>query len=173
MNDVMRAVCVIPGLFNLLEWWKTDHMMKTLYRHAEYATEHTEARLDLKTTTRTDFTHHILSSAGPKPTTKEIASHFNVIMMAGAVTTATFLSGVTYHLASNASALGKLQTELRNTFATSAEISSKKLLGCQYLNAVVEEGLRIYPPAGAGHLSRIVPEGGVVIEGRWIPAGVS
>jgi hypothetical protein len=43
MNDVMRAVCVIPGLFSFLEWYKTDHMKKTLYRHAEYATEHTEA----------------------------------------------------------------------------------------------------------------------------------
>jgi hypothetical protein len=43
MNDVMRAVCVIPGLFTFLEWFKTDHMKKTLYRHAEYATEHTEA----------------------------------------------------------------------------------------------------------------------------------
>lgn len=43
MNDVMRAVCVIPGLFTFLEWFKTDHTKKTLYRHAEYATEHTEA----------------------------------------------------------------------------------------------------------------------------------
>jgi len=43
MNDVMRAVCVIPGLFTFLEWFKTDHMKKTLYRHAEYASEHTEA----------------------------------------------------------------------------------------------------------------------------------
>jgi len=43
MNDVMRAVRVIPGLFSFLEWYKTDHMKKTLYRHAEYATEHTEA----------------------------------------------------------------------------------------------------------------------------------
>lgn len=45
MNDVMRAVCVIPGLFSLLEWWKTDHIKKNLYRHAEYATEHTAAYL--------------------------------------------------------------------------------------------------------------------------------
>ena len=43
MNDVMRAVCVIPGLFSFLEWYKTDHMKKTLYRHAEYSTEHTQA----------------------------------------------------------------------------------------------------------------------------------
>ncbi len=44
---------------------------------------------------------------------------------------------------------------------------------CTFLNAVVEEGLRIYPPAGAGHLSRIVPKGGCEIDGMWIPEGVS
>jgi len=43
MNDVMRAVCVIPGLFSFLERFNTDYMTKTLYRHAEYATEHTKA----------------------------------------------------------------------------------------------------------------------------------
>lgn len=47
MNDVMRAVCVIPGLFSILEWWKTDRMKRTLYQHAAYATEHTEAYLYL------------------------------------------------------------------------------------------------------------------------------
>lgn len=77
MNDVMRAVCVIPGLFTFLEWFKTDHMKKTLYRHAEYATEHTEARLQ-KGSTRKDFMYHILASKGPPATNVEIASHFNV-----------------------------------------------------------------------------------------------
>ena len=43
MNDVMRAAVCIPGLFSFLEWYKPAHMRKTLYRHAEYATEHTEA----------------------------------------------------------------------------------------------------------------------------------
>lgn len=43
MNDVMRAVCVVPGLFSCLERYKTKHMKETLYRHAEYATEQTEA----------------------------------------------------------------------------------------------------------------------------------
>ncbi|KAK2624871.1 hypothetical protein QTJ16_006064 [Diplocarpon rosae] len=42
MNDVMRAVCVVPGLFSFLEWLKPEHMRKTLYQHAAYATEHTE-----------------------------------------------------------------------------------------------------------------------------------
>ncbi|PBP23483.1 cytochrome P450 [Diplocarpon rosae] len=171
MNDVMRAVCVVPGLFSFLEWLKPEHMRKTLYQHAAYATEHTEWRLE-STSTRRDFMHHILTSRGPRPSTLEIGSHFNVIMMAGAVTTATFLSGVTYYLGHNKAALSRLQRELRARFQSLSEITSRDLMECVYLNAVVEEGLRIYPPAGAAHLSRIVPPGGCEIEGEWIPGGV-
>jgi len=55
MNDVMRAVCVIPGLFTLLEYFKTPHMKATLYRHAEYATEHTEAYVTSQPSPITNF----------------------------------------------------------------------------------------------------------------------
>ncbi|KAL8705810.1 MAG: hypothetical protein Q9201_001097 [Fulgogasparrea decipioides] len=170
-NDVMRAVVCIPGLFRLIEWFRPPHVKKTLYRHAEYATEHTEARLKLQTD-RKDFMYHILNSKGPAATPKEIASQYNVIMMAGAVTTATFLSGVLYYLGHNRQALARLQEELRSTFTSLEDINSKKLMDCVYLNAVVEEGLRIYPPAGAAHLSRIVPKGGCEISGSFIPGGV-
>ena len=93
-------------------------------------------------------------------------------MMAGAVTTATFLSAALYYLGHNRQALGKLQDEVRSAFASIEAIDSKGLLECVYLNAVVEEGLRIYPPAGAAHLSRIVPQGGCEISGSFIPQGV-
>ena len=116
--------------------------------------------------------YHILNAKGPSATPKEIASHYNVIMMAGAVTTATFLSGVLYYLGHNREALGRMQDELRSIFPSIEAINSKGLLTCVYLNAVVEEGLRIYPPAGAAHLSRIVPKGGCEITGRFIPEGV-
>ena len=117
--------------------------------------------------------YHILQSKGPAATPKEIASHFNVIMMAGTVTTATFLSGVLYYLGHNRQALKRLQDEIRSTFSHIENINSKDLLNCVYLNAVVEEGLRIYPPAGAAHLSRIVPQKGCVISESFIPKGVS
>ena len=116
--------------------------------------------------------YHILHSKGPAATPKEIASHFNVIMMAGAVTTGTFLTGVLYYLGRNRQALQNLQDELRREFPDPEAVNSKRLLKCVYLNAVVEEGLRIYPPAGAAHLSRIVPKGGCEIAGSFIPEGV-
>ncbi|KAL8722720.1 MAG: hypothetical protein Q9225_000832 [Loekoesia sp. 1 TL-2023] len=171
MNDIMRAVVCVPILFSFLKWFPPAHSKRTLYRHAEYATEHTEARLQIQTD-RKDFMYHILNSKSPAASPKEIASHYNVIMMAGTVTTATFLSGALYYLGHNCQALAKLQEELRSTFPNLEDINSKNLLECVYLNAVIEEGLRIYPPAGAAHLSRIVPKGGCQISGRFIPEGV-
>ena len=52
---------------------------------------------------------------------------------------------------------------MRSTFPSIEAISSKGLLEYVYLNAVAEEGLRIYPPAGAAYLSRIFPKGGCEI----------
>ncbi len=96
--------------------------------------------------------YHIQNYKGPAATPKEIASHYNVIMMAGAVTTATILSGTLYYLWHNRHALQRLRNEVHSTFSSIKDINSKDLLKCTYLNAVVEEGLRIYPPAGAAHL---------------------
>lgn len=121
--------------------------------------------------TSEDFMYHILSSKGPPATPTEISSHYNVIIMTGAVTTATFLSGVLYYLCHNRQALVRLQDEIRSTFNSMDTINNKSLINCVYLNAVVEERLRIYPPAGAAHLSRIVPKGGCEISGSYILRG--
>lgn len=77
-----------------------------------------------------------------------------------------------YYLGHNRQALNRLQDELCSKFPSIEAIDSKGLLDCVYLNAVVEEGLRIYSPAGAAHLSRIVPKGGCEISGKFIPEGV-
>lgn len=76
-----------------------------------------------------------------------------------------------YYLGHNRQALNRLQDELCSKFPSIEAIDSKGLLDCVYLNAVVEEGLRIYSPAGAAHLSRIVPKGGCEISGKFIPEG--
>ncbi|KAI9296964.1 cytochrome P450, partial [Neoconidiobolus thromboides FSU 785] len=42
---------------------------------------------------------------------------------------------------------------------------------CHYLNAVIHEGLRMIPVVG-GNAPRLVPKGGRVIDGYFIPEGV-
>ncbi|KAL5346692.1 hypothetical protein ACLOAV_008399 [Pseudogymnoascus australis] len=113
--------------------------------------------------------HYMLNFSGPKATEKEMASHINALMMAGVITTSTFLSGVIYYLMSNKVSFDKLKAELRSTFSSLEEITGTSTLKCEYLSAVIQEGLRIYPPAGGAHLPRIVPPEGKIIAGTWIP----
>lgn len=126
-------------------------------------------------TERKDFLHHMLSDKNlPRPADSEIASHFQALMLAGSITTATFLPGTLYYLCKNPDKRARLISEIRGRFATAADINAKALVAdCRYLDAVCQESLRIYPPAGAAHLTRIVPEGGCEIAGHWVPGGVS
>ena len=64
----------------------------------------------------------------------------------------------------------KLHRELENNFHDRKEVTMASTMKLPYLNAVIEESLRIYPPAALS-LTRIVPRGGARILGRYIPAG--
>ena len=63
----------------------------------------------------------------------------------------------------------KLQQEIRSRFKGFDSITSKTALQLPYLQAVINEGLRIYPPSSQG-LPRTSP--GAFVDGFWIPAGV-
>ncbi|RYO99105.1 hypothetical protein DL763_001706 [Monosporascus cannonballus] len=172
VNDMLRAICVIPGLFSLVTWYMPKSLQGTVVRHAEYAHEYTQARLAMKTERR-DFLYYMLRDKSiPRPADSEIASHFQAIMLAGSITTATFLPGTVYYLCKEPAKRARLIKEIRDRFPTAADINARALVAdCPYLNAVCEESLRIYPPAGAAHLTRIVPEGGCDIAGYWVPGG--
>ena len=62
---------------------------------------------------------------------------------------------------------------MRSTFPSIEAISSKGLLEYIHLNAVAVEGLRVYPPAGAAYLSRIIPKGGVRFRKLYPRSGTS
>ncbi|RBA12929.1 hypothetical protein FPRO05_13983 [Fusarium proliferatum] len=92
-----------------------------------------------------------------------------VMMLAGSETTATFLAGVTCLLLQHPETLTKLQNEIRSAFDSKKDITKESTLKLQYLSGVIEEGLRLFPPAPFG-LPRVCPPG-AVIDGRAIPTG--
>ena len=89
-------------------------------------------------------------------------------MIAGTETTATALSGTTYHLLKNPSTLAKLVAEIREAFADFEDITLEALARLPYLHAVLQEGLRMYPPVPA-ELPRRTPKQGAVICDEWVP----
>lgn len=68
------------------------------------------------------------------------------LTLAGSETTASLLSGVVYHLLKNPSILERLVKEIRTTFPTEDSINMTSVTSLKYELAVLEEGLRIFPP---------------------------
>lgn len=125
-------------------------------------------------TSRPDFITYITKHNDKKAgvSDAEIVAQSATLVLAGSETTATLLSGATYQLLRNPVALGKLTEEIRTSFVTEGDIDFHRVSELDYLNACLEEGLRCYPPVPVG-LPRIVPEGGDVIAGEYIPGNVS
>lgn len=103
---------------------------------------------------------------------EEIIKTSGTLIIAGSETSATLLSGVIFYLLKNPSTLEKLTDEIRTAFFDPADMNFVKLAKLQYLNACLQEALRMYPPI-PGVTSRKMIPGGAVINGYFIPEGVS
>ncbi|KAI8932397.1 hypothetical protein NX059_010584 [Plenodomus lindquistii] len=103
----------------------------------------------------------------------EMVVNAQLFMAAGTETTATLLSGLTYILLSpaGAPALKKLTEEIRGAFASSEDISMDVLQGLPYLNACINEGLRMYPPVPSALPHRTTAQGSTICD-LYVPPQV-
>ena len=105
-------------------------------------------------------------------TISELEDSLAILIMAGSETTATALSGITNCLLRNKSVLQRLTDDIRKAYRDEKAMTMMSLAEQAYLNAVINEGLRLCPPAPAG-LSRLVPKGGGLVCGHHLPEGVT
>lgn len=120
-----------------------------------------------------DFMAHVLRHNDEKGmSVPEIESTFNILVLAGSETSATALSGTMNYLLKNSAAMETLVGEIRTSFASSSEITADRVGKLRYLNAVIEEGMRLCQPVPLG-LPRKVPQGGATVSGHWLPGNVS
>jgi cytochrome P450 len=101
----------------------------------------------------------------------EICATFMVLTTAGSETTATTLCGAVNYLTAHPEKLAILTTELRSTFHNMEQITLAALQDLPYLNAVIQETLRLCP-AIPWVLPRRVPTGGDTVCGIWLPESV-
>jgi len=106
-------------------------------------------------------------------TRDEIKATSGILIIAGSETTATLLSGATFLLLTNPSAMVKVVEEVRNNFVHASDITFASVTAqLPYLNACLEESLRLYPPVPSVLPRRTGPEGDI-INGRFVPPDVS
>ena len=95
------------------------------------------------------------------------------LVIAGSETTATCCSALTYFLLRDPDKYARLVKEIRDKFASEAQINKDSVNELPYLNACLSESLRCFPPVPTGMARTISTKGGQVIAGEFIPEGVT
>ncbi|ORY07018.1 averantin oxidoreductase [Clohesyomyces aquaticus] len=144
------------------------------YRHLELSTEKCNKRLDegLRRDHR-DFLYYILRQNEKGSVRKdEIILNSALFIVAGSETTASLLAGLTMWLMRTPHVYKALCNEIRSSFASADDMTFLRLQELPYMNACLEEGMRIFPSIPTG-LVRTVPAGGDTVAGEWLPGGTT
>ncbi|CAL8574905.1 hypothetical protein XPA_000851 [Xanthoria parietina] len=143
--------------------------------HFRFAIEKIENHLQNRTESK-DFLSYLLSRVDDRGLSRdEIVDSGRTLILAGSETTATMLSGLTYHLLRNPTVLHRVQSEVRAAFQNQDEITLRSVSKTgllPYMEAVIQESFRMYPPVPA-ILPRITGSGGAIIDGNFVPKNVS
>lgn len=137
--------------------------------------ERKERELGEKQHDRRDFFHYLFRGRDPETgvgyTDETLGAESELLIIAGSDTSSTVLAATFFYLVHNPRVLRKLAEVLRETFASVEEIrySNPKVASLAYLQAVLNESMRMSPPVGA-HIPREVLPGGATIEGIEVPA---
>ena len=102
----------------------------------------------------------------------EMHTNSSAFMMAGTETTATLLSGLTYYLLKHPDKMDRLVKEIRTSFDSEEGMTIDRLQRLEYLQACLDEALRVYPPSVTGFQRRTPPEGAEIC-GGFVPGNVS
>ena len=153
-------------------------VLQAVQLNSLYSAQLTERRAEAgRDGPRGDFWDKVLIKSGENEqgdgmTLDEMKANASFLILAGAETTATTLSGAAYLLCKHPRVLQKLTQEIRSQFRSSEEINLTAVGHLTYLHQVILETMRMYPPVADG-LPRVTPQGGGVVCGRWYPDNVS
>ncbi|EXK79858.1 hypothetical protein FOQG_15583 [Fusarium oxysporum f. sp. raphani 54005] len=102
----------------------------------------------------------------------EVISGSESLIIAGSETSPISLAAAFFYLTRKPHAQGKLAKELKAVFSSIDGIKGGTALhSSQYLRAFIQETIRMSPLVPAG-LAREVQQGGIVVDGRYIPEGM-
>ena len=124
-----------------------------------------------------DFLHYVLEANDEKKGMSPAEIHVNAfsLSIAGSESTATALSGALYLLLTHDVVYERLVAEIHAAHESEEDITLASTQRLTYLDAVITETLRIYPPVAIS-MPRCVPGAkgdGEVIAGAFVPAGTT
>ncbi|OTA61603.1 cytochrome P450 [Hypoxylon sp. EC38] len=163
--DNVRRIGWLAKLFGYL----IPSSLLTRNQNSAYSRQQVEKRLAIQGA-RNDFVSLLADKVRAGEVGKEeMTAHVSTLTIAGGETVATTLTSLTCFLTQNPDKLQRLVKEIRTAFKSFDKINATMAQRLPYLQAVINEGLRLFPPA-AGGAPRVSP--GFELHGYYIPAGV-
>ncbi|KAF9773128.1 hypothetical protein IL306_009106 [Fusarium sp. DS 682] len=128
------------------------------------------------TESRKDFFHYLFQAVDPDTgkgySNDELFGESESLIIAGSDTSAISLAAAFFYLTRYPNAQENLAKEVKSAFSSVGDIKGgPALYSCQYLRAFIDETMRMSPPVPAD-LAREVQEGGIVVDGQFIPEGM-
>lgn len=160
------------GLGRLARLLTPKTLVRAREKHAELVHGKVQQRVNSPDTGRRDFLSYVLGEKAETLNNSELTLMTSSFIIAGSGTTSSALAGITFLLCRHREAFRRLAAEVRGAFAREADITLASTSRLAYLRAVIEEGLRMYPPS-PGTFPRFVPGRGAEFEGRWVPGGTA
>jgi len=147
---LVASINFYPPFDRLLRYVIPKKILQRMLDHKAMTIEKVHKRLSV-TEQRPDFINTITTQnegRGEKVMAlKEIELNMSILVFAGSETTASALSGIIRMLLQNRTAMVRLNEEVRASFRAESEITMASVGRLKYLEAVIEEGIRLCPPS--------------------------
>jgi cytochrome P450 len=168
---LIASINQYPPIDKLLRHIIPKHILKKSIDHRKMSYEQAQKRIALDLD-RLDWVMPTKKYSDEKDpfTDKEWGVNLLVIAFAGSETVATALTGILRMLVQHMGVLHRLTQELRGAFKDEQDITVASTSKLSYLNAVIDEGMRLCPSVPVA-IPRIVPKGGDTVCGQWVPEG--
>lgn len=179
--DLIHDSGLFPGLLGSVPWilhclvkLPIPASLNTFLKMLKYSMQMIEERKSYKPE-EPDVMSYLFEAGdffdNPKTEMLLLTGDARLLIVAGSDTTATTLTYCFYHLAKDPSVVKKLRDELeKHDIRKDENFTVLNLTNIEYLNAIINETLRLYPPVPGGTY-RKPPKEGITVNGHFIPGG--
>ncbi|KAI0538755.1 cytochrome protein [Xylaria digitata] len=157
-----------PFLATLGKWILPSLTVSVREKHTGYSRDKVQKRLSAENTRHDFLTNMVSKVKSGEVSREEMTAHASTLIIAGGETTAHTLSSIVFYVLKTPGCVEKLVGEIRARYKSYEEIDATSALQLPYLQAVIQEALRVHP-SGAQGFPRTSP--GVLIDGHYVPAG--
>lgn len=177
LHSYMRMLSIIrpvPWFKELYKWLPIDRERKRNgLQFVRFTAQRFEERYERGQDARGDIFAYLLEpdpKSGIRLTKSQVAEESIVVVVGGSDTSSICMTFAFYYLLMDLTKYQKLQNEIDTVWDGISELDGQQLVPARapYLNAVINESLRLAEPDPNGN-QRATPKNGALINGKYIP----